>query len=280
MNTAARICLCSIAIGLAPIAPSLAKSQVKGVKAELISEAATITAGQTFTVALFLHHFDKFHTYWQNPGNVGVPTTIKWDLPDGFSAGPIQWQVPERSKMLVYNCHAYIGDAYLLVNITAPATLPEGPVTLTANTSWMSCSQKTCCFIAFEKVAVTLATGPASKLHPQHAQDIANARKRLPHKDPNWIVNAATNKKHITLQIRHKTQSLEQEDLYFYPFEKVSDTELPQHTTVDGAAYTLTVPQASHLESPPNRIRGLLYRPSGWSSPEQKHLPIDVQVSD
>ena len=41
--------------------------------------------GQTDDVALRLKMADGWHTYWQNPGDSGLPTTITWTLPAGVT---------------------------------------------------------------------------------------------------------------------------------------------------------------------------------------------------
>ena len=66
------------------------------IESELVAETTAIVPGQPLTVALRLKHDPHWHTYWQVPGDSGLPTTIKWALPEGWSAGPIQWPVPQR----------------------------------------------------------------------------------------------------------------------------------------------------------------------------------------
>ena len=69
---------------------------VDPVAARLIPEAAAIAQGQTLWVDLHLEMASGWHTYWQNPGDSGLPTTIDWKMPAGFKAGAIDWPVPER----------------------------------------------------------------------------------------------------------------------------------------------------------------------------------------
>ncbi len=59
------------------------------------SEEKAIAPGKSFTVALHLAHPDEWHSYYQNSGGVELPPSIEWKLPEGFTAGPIQWPVPE-----------------------------------------------------------------------------------------------------------------------------------------------------------------------------------------
>ena len=54
------------------------------VKADLIADATAITPGKGFTVGLRLRMAPHWHTYWQYSGDAGLPTTIAWQLPDGF----------------------------------------------------------------------------------------------------------------------------------------------------------------------------------------------------
>ena len=82
-----------------------------------------------------------WHTYWEHPGDAGLPTSISWTLPDGFVAGPIQWPLPHRvlepGDIEVY---AY-KDNLLLTAIVAPAKIPETTVTLQAKVDWLVCAE-------------------------------------------------------------------------------------------------------------------------------------------
>ena len=66
------------------------------VKAELVAESDAIVPGQPLQLALKLAHEKEWHTYWQVPGDSGLPTRIEWQLPAGFTAGPIEWPYPHR----------------------------------------------------------------------------------------------------------------------------------------------------------------------------------------
>ena len=67
----------------------------KPLEVSLISESRSIRAGRPFFLGLHLIHPPGSHTYWKNPGIVGLATTVEWDLPPGFSAGEIQWPAPQ-----------------------------------------------------------------------------------------------------------------------------------------------------------------------------------------
>ena len=37
-----------------------------------------------------------WHVYWKNAGDSGEPPRMKWTLPDGIKAGPLQFPAPKR----------------------------------------------------------------------------------------------------------------------------------------------------------------------------------------
>src|SRR5271156_6212150 len=55
------------------------------VAAGLIADARNIVPGRPLQVALRQKIESGWHTYWSNPGESGLPTTIDWSLPRGFS---------------------------------------------------------------------------------------------------------------------------------------------------------------------------------------------------
>ncbi len=127
----------------------------KHVDAELIAATDAIVPGQPLTVGLRLKHEDEWHTYWQVPGDSGLPTQMKWQLPAGFSAGPIEWPHPKRLPVGPLMNFGYEGETLLLTTVQVPADLPVGtPVTLTAQASWLEC--KDVCIPGEAPVKLTL----------------------------------------------------------------------------------------------------------------------------
>ena len=92
----------------------------------MVSEAKTIAPGAKFSVALKLDHPEGWHSYYQNSGGIEQSPAIKWTLPEGFSAGPIQWPVPEVKDGYFGKSFVHSGSPVFLVDITAPATLGAG----------------------------------------------------------------------------------------------------------------------------------------------------------
>ena len=216
----------------------------------LLSEVKTIAPGQTFTVALFLDHDDDFHTYWQNPGTVGLATSLKWELPAGFKAGPIQWQAPEKVKMVSYDAHGYNSDATLLVDITAPETLPEGGVELKAKAIWMVCGPepKLCCNMGFKNLSLPLQTSTSKEWDDDGRARIQEARTKIPQVLDGWEHGAKRMGEKVVLTVRNAKGMpvSSDDDLYFYSESNHFTTLVPQRNKVEGNELVVTLPVADY----------------------------------
>ena len=112
------------------------------VTASLVSDTAGIVPGKPFEVGVLLEMAPRWHTYWEYPGDAGLPASIAWTLPEGFVAGPIQWPLPDRviepGEIEVY---AYKDKVLLLTAIIPPAEIAEKTVTLRAKVDWLVCEE-------------------------------------------------------------------------------------------------------------------------------------------
>ena len=79
--------------------------------------------GEPFWVALRQTIRPKWHTYWKNPGDSGLPTEIAWTLPAGAKADPIVWPAPTLIDVGGVINYGFQDDVLLLVRITPPADL-------------------------------------------------------------------------------------------------------------------------------------------------------------
>lgn len=110
------------------------------VTAELVSEVTSVQPGETFWVALRQQMQPHWHTYYKDPGDSGLPTSIEWQLPEGFQAGPIHWPTPKRLEQGSIVSHVYENEVLLMVPLTPPVSLkPDTTLTLRAQANWLEC---------------------------------------------------------------------------------------------------------------------------------------------
>jgi len=274
-------CLPSVLVFLTAATATSAVPKSVGVRHSLLSEVEAIAPGQTFTVALFLDHTDSFHTYWKNPGTAGLATSLKWTLPEGFEASPIRWQVPEKVKMVIYDAYGYNSDALLLVEMKAPEKLPKKPVLLKAKAVWMACGPepKQCCNLGFQDLSLSLKTGNKPKWDEEGRSRIAEARKKLPKPIQGWTQSAKRDGEKLILTVRNSAgvSVVENQEICFYSELNHFTTLEKQISKVKGDELIITLPIADYAPEKLEKVKGLIYHPSGWQgSKGNKYMPVTI----
>jgi len=173
----------ALALAFLLFAASPVSAQLHGgktlVKASLLADTMAIVPGQAFQVGLLLEMEPGWHTYWEYSGDSGLPTTVDWSLPSGFTASPIEWPVPEaRVEPGDIQVYAYSGRVLLLTTITPPPDL-SGTVTLRAAASWLVCEE--ICVPGDAKLELSLPVGKSAA--PANAALFEEFRSRLPSKE-------------------------------------------------------------------------------------------------
>lgn len=149
------------------------------VEASLIAEVETIQPGQSFYVAVQQDITPNWHTYWKNPGDSGLATTIKWDLPNGAKAGEIIWPTPERHVTGELTNYGYSDQVLLLTKITPPKTLLPGSIlTLKAKVDWLACEE--ICIPESASVSLSIPVTDQAGGLSQSAAKFEKARQQIP----------------------------------------------------------------------------------------------------
>jgi thiol:disulfide interchange protein DsbD len=129
--------------------------------------AATAKPGDTVLAGVDMKMEPGWHTYWSNPGEAGSATKIEWTLPPGVTAGDIQWPLPRKLPPIEVTTFGYEEEVVLTVPLTLAATLPQGPLTVSAKVSWLECKEQ--CLPANQTVTANLAIGAATVPSPDSA---------------------------------------------------------------------------------------------------------------
>jgi thiol:disulfide interchange protein DsbD len=158
-------------LGSAPLRAVVAADHP--VKASLICETRGFTPGRTLTVALRLDQEAGWHTYWRDPGDAGLATSVDWDLPPGVKAGPLLWPKPivfrDPGGLVGYG---YRNQAVLFTEISVPAGYKGERLALKAQANWLVC--KDVCIPGDGGVSLVLA-----RLDPNPASANAPLFERL-----------------------------------------------------------------------------------------------------
>lgn len=229
-----------------------------GADLKLVSDTTAVEASKPFTVGLHIHHHKGYHTYWQNPGIVGVPTDIAWTLPPGFTTDPIQWPTPEVVDMAGHPAHGFHRDVLLMVQITPPSEITSKDITLRAEINWMACAKT--CHPGNTSLSLTLPTG---KTTPSVSRPLfKKAKEELPTPLANWSVNLLSSPSAPTIRLLLVPQAhppAKLENLYFFSSDGQVSSDRPQKLSpqVKGA-YTLILERSEYGPEKASHLPGVL----------------------
>lgn len=228
-------------------------------EAQLISEVSAVQPGRPFWVALRLQMREGWHTYWRNPGDSGLATTIAWTLPAGFQVGEILWPYPERIPAGPLLNYGYHGEVYLLTQLQPlDAVGSIAPLTLQAHANWLICKED-----CIPEEAMLTLTLPVSTAFPpvdqRWADAFAKTRQALPKPSP-WPVSFTTTPDTLTLNVAVAgLPATRIKDLWFFPWEDGIIEHAASQTAHGGeAGISLTMVRGTLRDKPLASLQGTL----------------------
>ncbi len=254
------------AVGAFVLPVSAAPVKTEHVEAELVAAKTGLVPGEPLTVALRLKMEPGWHTYWRNPGDSGLPTTLAWKLPAGVTAGPIEWPAPHALPVGPLVNYGYDGEVLLLSELTPTAAAKaDGPMALAARADWLVCREV--CIPEGADLALTLPADTNAQPDPRWAAPIAAARAALPRPLAGW--KATAQGKGATVELRlvptaEAKDAMQVGALRFFPYtESQIEPSVPQTQRRDGDAYVLALPVANNLDAAFTRLAGVVTAAGG-----------------
>ncbi|MDQ2659582.1 MAG: hypothetical protein M3Y03_04105, partial [Verrucomicrobiota bacterium] len=208
--SAVRYLRLALAIVVFATAAGLSQAQVyegrELVKAELLANSSAVVPGKPFLAGLRLHMVPGWHSYWKFPGDAGIPTEIKWNLPLGWKVGEIQWPTPlkidEPGDIQIYGYH---DEVLLLQEITPPAVISDSTVKLSAEATWLVCEKL--CIPGSANLALELPI--SSNATPANEELFTRFQRSLPQAWPAAnVANATWSRTGDNLNLKVKSAAL------------------------------------------------------------------------
>ena len=109
------------------------------VEARLVASTARVEGGKPLALGVLFRIRRGWHVYWINPGDSGLATSVRWTLPEGFTAGPLRWPLPERFTQQGGAVGYGYADELLLSALVTPPRGAQGAVPIRARVGWLAC---------------------------------------------------------------------------------------------------------------------------------------------
>ncbi len=222
---------------------------------ELVTLAPQIASGGQLQIGLSFTLEEHWHVYWVNAGDSGEPPVIKWALPKGISAGPLQYPAPQRLPLGPFMDFGYEDQVTFPITLSAVPKTKPGKVHLDAHVNWLVCSSQ--CFPGKAHLGIDLNVAPGPLPDPPLVGALGAAIKSLPTPLPETMsASAVGDAKHIVFTL--KTGGSE-EDIELYPFDPeviANAADQAVQSLPDGVSVTLK--RADDSPALPRQLHALI----------------------
>ena len=218
-------------------------------EAKLVVDSYSLQNNSVISIGVLINLKDDWHIYWKNPGDSGLPTDIKFRLPNGISASDIKFPIPivfESEEIINYG---YSHQVLLISSLNIPKAYPQKDVFILANLTSLIC--KDVC-IAFDTM-LTISLDLSKKYFAEkEVSDLFQKTKKiLPQIKHNLQITAIDKSDSVYFRL-YKTDELglNIKSFEFYPYQPGAFKNQSIQTTKDEKDYLELV-----LEPDPFRIK-------------------------
>ncbi len=219
------------------------------VTAELVSLAPSVAPGSSVEVGLVLSLEEHWHVYWINAGDSGEPPTIKWTMPEGVTAGPIQFPVPSRLPLDILMDFGYEDNTAFPVKISVAPNVKPGRIHLDAKIGWLVCRES--CIPEKAHMGIDLTVAPNAQPGPEVGA-LGAALKAIPPALPeSWNLSASGSKSTLAVTF-HPDEPVKAEEVEFYPYDPdlIVDAAPQPVLKLSGGRYRICLARADDPSHP------------------------------
>jgi len=262
----------------AVILTACSTSEFVTVKAE--PEYKSYKPGGNVNVAFTFEMKDDWHIYWQNPGDAGLPTSIDWQLPEGFNLDAVMYPVPEKHVSNEIADYVYYPKATILTSFRLPKNLPaDTTLQLTAYVKWLRCNNV--CIPGGDTLTVEILVSSAVPEKSDLHDDIDDYIEAVfPFDSDKWKVHLNKTDSSVVFYISEKngdTRGIEK--IEFYPITEgiFSNNKEQKLAFIDGE-FVLEVPYDPFKWAEPDNFEGIFVADKPWEDGQSKGLKFKVFI--
>ena len=245
-------------------------------------------ASKTIEIGWWINREKGWHTYWESPGDVGVPPNLEWELPMGVSFREMLFAPPQLVKMFQVFAHGHREETLFvcIFDVSRKLVLDE-VLSFKAKASWLTCYRT--CVPAYADLEISIPVESEPQRDKKWNPLFEKFRKLQPVDAPqSWLSQSEASlfkpkdseKEYIIIRFPHPEVSKLPTFRFFSHGRDVLSNifQIPQvyHDERGNKFIDISMELSYWRNSEKKQLKGLLFRSDGW--PETKSNFYNVNL--
>jgi thiol:disulfide interchange protein len=238
-----------------------------------------LNRGESADAGLYFKIDAGWHIYWKNAGDAGEPPQLHWTLPNGITAGDLQFPAPKRLPLGPLMDFGYEDEVLFPFKLNVSPAAKPGPAQLDAKVSWLVC--RATCIPGKAELVVNRDVSPHPGKPVLKASDTAvfnHFVARLPKSMPTGF-KARFQPSKDGFRLGVVTGQREASAEFFPSDQNIIDNPAPQKFASTATGFVLDLKKDANLTANPAELRGVLELSRGRAF-EISALPGKVSASE
>jgi thiol:disulfide interchange protein DsbD len=246
--------------------PSVAASNsadAKHLRVQLVFPQTQLSASAPNKAGLYFKLEQGWHVYWLNAGDSGEPPHVKWTLPEGVAAGPLQFPAPTRLPLGPLMDFGYEDEVLFPLSIVVDQTAKPGPAVLQAKVDWLVCREVCIPGKADLEENVQIG-GTGGSANPDDQAIWDRLVNRLPESLPS-SAKAVFQPTANGFQLAIETGQRETQAAFFPADQEILENPAPQAVIPTAKGIVLDLKKDVNLSTTPAQLKGIIELSAGRS---------------
>ena len=250
---------CSMLLAAGPSALADSSSaDLPHVHVQLLVLPQVLARGGAAEAGIYFKLEPGWHVYWMNPGDAGEPPRVRWTLPAGITAGPLQFPAPKRLPLGPLMDFGYEDEVLFPLTLNVASSAKDGSAALHAKLNWLVCRGS--CIPEKTELEISRDVAEPSAKSAPSASDAAIFQKfaeRIPKPMPaSYKVGFQNVAGSIRLTV--ETGQRETEAAFFPVQADVFDNPAPQKFAATAKGLSLDLKKDANLKANPAQLSGVV----------------------
>lgn len=255
-----------------------------------VTESNIDQTSKTIEIGWWIKRDRGWHTYWESPGDVGVPPNLEWELPSGISFREMLFAPPQLVKMFQVFAHGHRKETLFICSFDVSRELVVGEtLSFKAKASWLTCFKT--CVPAYDDLEISIPVESEPQLDNKWYTLFEKFRAENPVEAPkSWLLESeaklskppGSKKEYVTVRFPYPNVSKLPTFRFFahgrYVLSNIFQVPQVYQDNQGNKFLDISMELSYWRDSEKKYLEGLLFRSDGWPETSSKFYKVMLPI--